>query len=490
MAMVLESIDCSQRFPLDGESIFVGRSEWKSDICLDDSGIADVHCELTPQMSGIRLVAMTDQGVTVNGKPVREATLVMGDEIGIAQMRFRLTEDRVHKQPTESTKASQSSESSIDPQQARWLVRMSGMHLGPVDWDELQAMIGRGEIRLDDEVQRENDSQWQTVRSVLPKAGGDVWLGGDTSVERSDDIPRRTRTSRRVLDGRTPPEGSVSGSGGESESLDSVPEELSLPLAPQFYIMRDGAEVGPLPRRSVQDLADDGSLTSDTPVRLEDSDDWSTARAVGIRCSSSPPTANTDSDLDSEPGNEMAGRLAWALLAPYYLVIGLIRSTASIEPRRLVMGLTAVLIVVAVSYGWFRSWSQTAIRGQVTLDGKPVDSVLVQLTGASTGDSAIGVTSSDGSFRMVTLDGDLKPGLYLVTVRPVSSIEGGIIPDTATVTDSGLPQRYHHINTTDAVIEISADQSQYSIELTKQRPSGAGPVGFRGAGESTPHALP
>jgi len=88
MAMILESTDRSQRFPLDRESIFVGSSERKSDICLTASGVADVHCELTLQDQGIRVVAMTESGVTVNGETVLEATLSSGDELGIASHRL------------------------------------------------------------------------------------------------------------------------------------------------------------------------------------------------------------------------------------------------------------------------------------------------------------------------------------------------------------------------------------------------------------------
>ena len=75
MVMILESADRLQRFPLDRESIFVGSSEWKSDICLTAPDIADVHCELTLDEQGVRVLALTDCGVTVNGAAVREATI-------------------------------------------------------------------------------------------------------------------------------------------------------------------------------------------------------------------------------------------------------------------------------------------------------------------------------------------------------------------------------------------------------------------------------
>ena len=109
-----------------------------------------------------------------------------------------------------------------------------------------------------------------------------------------------------------------------------------------------------------------------------------------------------------------------------------------------------------------------------------------------TGDSAMGVSSSNGSFRVVTLDGELKPGLYLVTVRPVSELQGSgrsnADASVKPVSDSTLPEHYRHINTTDATIEITAEQSHYAIELTAQPKSRS--VGFRSEAASTSYALP
>ena len=153
MVMILESADRLQRFPLDRRSIFVGSSEWKSDICLTGPDIADVHCELTLDEQGVRVIALTDGGVTVNGAEVREATLSVGDELGIALLRFRLTGDGSDSEFAGAAHAEAVSEAeSVAPHLSRWIVRMGGVNLGPLDWDELQTMISRGEIRLDDEV--------------------------------------------------------------------------------------------------------------------------------------------------------------------------------------------------------------------------------------------------------------------------------------------------------------------------------------------------
>ena len=104
----------------------------------------------------------------------------------------------------------------------------------------------------------------------------------------------------------------------------------------------------------------------------------------------------------------------------------------------------------------------------------------------------MGVSDSGGKFRVVTLDGELKPGLYLVTVRAVSEVSGVNAekqnPDHGSQeTSQDYPDRYRHINTTDAAIEITADQSQYNIELTTDRKSGTG--GFRGGKVSAESVL-
>ncbi|MGZ0169162.1 MAG: FHA domain-containing protein [Planctomycetales bacterium] len=484
MAMILESADHSQRFPLDRESTFVGSSEWKSDICLTGPNIADVHCELTLDEQGVRVVALADCGVTVNGETVREATLSAGDELGIALLRFRLSGDAADSEFAGAVDAEVSSEAEpVAPHLSRWIVRMSGMNLGPLDWDELQTMISRGEVRLDDEVQREHESAWQALRDVLPQSGGDGLLCDDSPVEPADFVPRGRRVRQKSA--RT------KASSDEARDAIDEPAQTEVPLAPQFFIMRGDEEVGPLPRQAIEELADDGSILSDTPVRLEESEQWSTAAAVGFHCSASMPTGLAPDVMKDPAGMNHAVGIAWLAFAPYYFVTGVARSVAGLDPRRAAKWGVAVLIVGILAFGWLRSWSQTAMYGVISLDGQPVSDVLVQLTGARTGDSAMGVSDGQGDFRVVTLDGELKPGLYLVTVRPLSEVSGDEPAEkgssAANDVELEFPDRYRHINTTDATIEITPDQSRYTVDLTTE-PKSVG--GFRGGAMSASRALP
>ena len=496
MAMFLESADRSQRIPLDRESIFLGSSERKSDFCLAGPDIADVHCELNLQADCVRIVALVDRGVTINGEAIREATLQVGDELGIASLSFRLIHDIDHGIATLVSEPSHADfRKPVDPQRSRWIVRVSGMSLGPLDRDELQTMISRGEVRLDDDVRQEHETAWHAVRDVMPDSSSDAWLCDERPVEPADQISTRRsrrRTARNVDVSETAARTVTAIDSGEPDRAAVATDENDAPLAPQFFIRRGDDELGPLPRQSIQDLADEGSLHADTPVRLEDSEEWSTAAAVGFHCSFAESTTVASIRTKTESGGMVAGGAVWILFAPYFHLLGLFRSLASLDGRKVAKWGIVVAVIVAVTFNWVRSWSQTAMQGTITLDGQPVADVLVQLTGAGTGDSAMGVSSSNGSFRVVTLDGELKPGLYLVTVRPVSELQGSgrstADASVKPVSDPTLPEHYRHINTTDATIEITAEQSQYAIELTAQPRSRS--VGFRSEAASTSYALP
>lgn len=492
MAMILESADRSQRFPLDRESIFVGSSEWKSDICLTGPNIADVHCELTCDEHGVRVVALAGGGVTVNGAPVREATLTAGDELGIALLRFRLMGDTSGSDFAGAANAEVNSKAEpVAPHLSRWVVRMSGMNLGPLDWDELQTMISRGEVRLDDEVQRENDSAWRPLRDVLPTSGGDGLLCDDSP----DFVPRRRRVRQKAAEGvvlSEPADESSNASADDAVDEGGETAQTDVPLAPQFFIKRTDEEVGPLPRQAIQELANEGSVLANTPVRLEDAEKWSTAAAVGFHCRAAVPTASQiDSSVDSKPKHRVTGIL-WIVFAPYYFLSGVAATIEKIDRRLAAKWGAAIVVAGFLAFGWFRSWSQTAMRGVVTVDGQPVSEALIQLTGAGTGDSAMGVSDGNGNFRVVTLDGELKPGLYLVTVRPLSEVSGSRpahedAVDVPTAT-SDIPDRYRHINTTDAAVEITSKKSSYTVALTSEPVSNA--QGFRGRNGASARSLP
>ena len=525
MTMVLEATDRSQRFQLDQTSVFVGSCELKSDICLHAPNIAEVHCELVPRSDGVRVVAFADAGVTVNGHAVREAVLLNGDVLGIGPLRFRLVNDEqsgnyavqpitaaadaddlTECEPSSGTHypsqqtVQDDTMTMLSPEQSRWMIRMSGLNLGPLDWDELQSMISRGEVRLEDLVQREHERQWQPVRDVLMQSHGDACLCDD-SPPKSEVQPQSRSRSRRRRKRRSERDYSLPTlmSDSSAEMLGDARRDsrkksrrrsrssvvTDAPLPPQFFILRGQDELGPLPRKAIQELADSGSIHSDTPVRLEDEAEWSTAAAVGFRCRARQLSRESVQKPSEQPKTRVGGAM-WLLLAPGFYVAALAESFARLEPRRRAMWAAMVLAVGFVAFGWIRLWSQTAMTGVVTFEGELVPSAVVTLTGATTGDSGVGVTGSDGAFRIVTLDGELKPGLYLVTVRPMAEPTQPNDADSADIM-SEIPDRYRHLNTTDAMVEISASRSEYAITLT-QHPTR--PAGFRGVTLTGSDVLP
>jgi hypothetical protein len=358
MVMFLESADRSQRFPLDRESIFIGSSAWKSDICLTGPGIQGVHCELTLLDRGVRVVALADSGVSVNNETVREATLFDGDDLGIAQLRFRLTSganEAASELPTAQNVVSPAAHVPVATSLSRWMVRLGGLNLGPLDWEELQAMIGRGEVRLDDDVQRENESTWQPLRNVIPRSGGDALLCDDASTELVDQPVRRPRSRRQAKKSHSFFEEVASTLDTGSSEVDVAADELletEVPLAPQFFILRGSDEIGPLPRQAIQELANEGSIQAESPVRVEDTETWTTAAAVGIHCSATEPANQGVAPGEVSRGWQRAAGIVWLILAPYYFMTGLVRVVAGLDPRRVAIWGVIVLVVGVVAFRW------------------------------------------------------------------------------------------------------------------------------------------
>lgn len=480
MKMILETHDHSQRFEVDQSSVYVGSSEWKSDVCLEGPGIEEVHCELTRDEDSIHVLSLADSGVTINGQAVREATLRDGDELGIASLRFRLRSGAGQGEPGRLPQSS-SAVSPLAPEFSRWIIRMGGLNLGPLDWSELQAMIGRGEVRLDDEAQRENETTWQPVRAILPQAGDDTWLCDDALLDsdsanaHQEQRPRSRRKPKRELSSAVSPGKMISAEDEEAFETNSVnkrklvpagaEDEFETPLAPQFFIKRGNDELGPLPREALQELADEGGLDCDTPVRLEEETRWTTAEAVGIHCRPAEIERTSDPRESATESEGAFGGFAWALVAPFFLLTGLVRSILEIDRRRLAIWSAGIAVVAFAAVGWIQFWLQTAATGTVTLDGRPVPESLITLTGAATGDSGMGVTDGNGNFTIVTLDGELKPGNYLVTVRPLSDVDAER-PRSSDADE--VPERYRNLNTTDVVVEVAKGQTEFLLELSSK----------------------
>ncbi len=77
------------RFPLEGESLTVGRDE-TADIRVNEPLVSRVHARLEHQGDSFRLIDLDSTNLTrVNGQPIREQSLQHGDEVRFARARCR-----------------------------------------------------------------------------------------------------------------------------------------------------------------------------------------------------------------------------------------------------------------------------------------------------------------------------------------------------------------------------------------------------------------
>lgn len=147
----LISIGSSQKFLVDKPICVIGRSKERSDLHISDPHVSSVHCEISFDANVLTIKNKSRHGTMVNGKIVDEETLADGDVLTIAGHQFR-----VAMNPEISELTSQD-----------WLIRMAGMELGPMRWDELEYMLRRGEVRSDDEVMAAGSNKWQSIASLM-----------------------------------------------------------------------------------------------------------------------------------------------------------------------------------------------------------------------------------------------------------------------------------------------------------------------------------
>ena len=521
MSATLVSLTDEKSFPLNRPSIFVGRDRWRVDVCLTGDEVDEVHCELVQQGSGFRLINLSSGGTLVNGEAVSEAVLHDGDEVTIATHRLRLScsdanEARVdvwsdaaaeaewaavnHFDQTaaapevEATPPASLADADLNavnetafdstaiesPESHRWKVQLAGMELGPIPWAELQQMVQTGQAQPSDPVRAEEMSDWLPYSAVAagPKAAA------EPAVEPA---PRKSSPSL-LPSGEKVAAGRMSGQQSEPEDTkepldkpikskshsEPLADELP-PVEPQYFVILDESdsptETGPVPLEALQQLALEFRLTGVTRVRREDESEWSAAGALAIDFPPPPteekhevPEAKPKQKQESQPqkpSRNLVTGIAWVFLAPVYTLSDAIRGLLSMSKKAI-----AITAVVAVAVGfllftWIKGWSQTALTGTLTLDGDPVPAVFITLTGMMTGDSAVGITDSSGRFSAITLDGELLPGNYHVTV--VKSDSGSQQGEDALVR---IPMKYQSIGTTDLIIEVKEDVSYYDIPIS------------------------
>ena len=336
----------------------------------------------------------------------------------------------------------------------RWLVEISGLRLGPLERAEVEEMINSGEIRLDDRVCAEGSDDWRRASHVFADDDDEVFLAapapanhqlssaGPASVS-AETVARGT--SNRQFDNAAPP----------------APEE---PTEAYFYIQRDGDEVGPLTLPVLQEFVDDGLLQPETRIRGEDDPDWTTAEQYGFEFPAPEPdvvepAAATKRTTD-DAGQRVYGGLLWLVFAPFYFLTSGSKSMAGLSRRQLAFAAAVVFLVGYAGMYVARNWSQTALRGTITLDGEPLPDVMIVLNGAATGDSGTGISNGSGHFRIVTIDGELAPGEYHVTIRRLASAD---TPDAVPI-----PERFQVLGRSDVVVEVTETTTFCEIALSSK----------------------
>ena len=281
-----------------------------------------------------------------------------------------------------------------------------------------------------------------------------------------------------------------------------------------FFVVLAHREEGPVPLFAIQDLADQDLVKPLSPMRRESERTWTTAQLYGVtfsdpndesfdvpadhvtnkrRAKKNSPTSGTtpnkddsligstgsnqasttkpsSKELEQNPKNKdrrgLAGTLMWCAVAPWYYVTTGITSVRSMKPQQIAGAVIVLAVCWYFAAGWMRGWTQTALTGVMTMDEKPLADVVITVSGLTTGESALGVTDSDGDFRLITLHGRLKPGTYHVVVQRQNEAGSESPPDDDEIE---IPIKYQDITTTDATFEVAEETEHVEINLTAKR---------------------
>lgn len=144
-------IDSSEKLVIDRPSMMIGRSRRRADFQIDDATVSAVHCELQVEKSGLSVRDMSRHGTLVNGRRVDQAKLQEGDILEIVGYRFHVT---FENSDPPARKA---------PAQDEWFVRLAGIELGPMPWDELAGMVERKELQKQDFVRAVTEVAWKNA---------------------------------------------------------------------------------------------------------------------------------------------------------------------------------------------------------------------------------------------------------------------------------------------------------------------------------------
>jgi hypothetical protein len=175
----LSRMDTQEKFAFHDGPVFIGSAEWKVDICLQSPRVAEVHCEVSPEASGIRFESFVTDGSSVNGRVVNSAILILGDILVLGDVSFRVESDSSALVPhvshsrdgdireVASDGCPPADGGIVDERNETWFARLGRIELGPMPWSAIDEMLQRRELCLVDVVRRSAESAWEQVGEVL-----------------------------------------------------------------------------------------------------------------------------------------------------------------------------------------------------------------------------------------------------------------------------------------------------------------------------------
>ncbi len=452
-------IDGNEKILIDRPSILIGRSRRRADFQFDDPTVSSVHCEFQSDASGLTVRDLSRHGTLVNGRKVDSARLHEGDIVEIGGYRFHVTfaggTAPIHK-----------AEVSDD-----WFVRLAGMELGPMPWDELAGMAQRGELQPDDQVRAVTGTQWKPAgkfdqlfetaavgsgeKSKPPESQGDTILPTQAGTVTA---PSVFRDAVAAVD-----EMAVESS---EDRPDTTVDVEKLPQAGWYY-RHSGSEFGPVDLDGLAELAQAELLLPEDSIRLPGSDVWVRAREIsGIFStgsdgdsfqddsifedtrfadphpeSASPPAINAETLSPPrsrqttpatppplpplpplQPAPQLVERARWRekIATPVVSVQAYLMARPRVSAGVLV---AAIAVWLMLSGG---DQHEAYVGGEIQLDGRPLKEATITFVEPNSGWGASANLDENGRFEIATLRGGLKPGNYNVSLMP-SGIEAEFV---------------------------------------------------------------
>lgn len=466
-------IDGKEKILIDRPSIIVGRSRQRADFQIDDPTVSSVHCELKSDPSGLTVRDLSRHGTLVNGRKVDSARLHEGDIVEIGGFRFHVTLNGAAT-PARS-----------GPDIDGWFVRLAGIELGPMPWDELAGMARRDELQQDDLLRAVSDAEWKSA-GEFQQLFDPTEVKTNEEAETAGSSPTVAEQGGEAASNR---EDSENQSGDDADVADSngtddpPPREKIDPedLPPTgWHYRHNNSELGPVDLDGLAELAQAELLLPDDAVRIPGSNNWIPANRVPgvfstgideesvdvdsvyddasfadlddetakpVQSKTGPPVPplprSTDSGslpdhgsaipladsaipaLPSHTNVQTGGRasLIEKLAAP---AIAIARQARA---HRLISGgvLAAAIAVWLMLPGGERH--EAYVSGQIQLDGSPLKNATITFVEPNSGWGASANLDEEGRFEIATLRGGLKPGSYHVSLMPAGQESEEVIKE-------------------------------------------------------------